>query len=174
MYIRRDFLAYNPVLMNNSTIKILIADDDVNDAALLKEAIKDILPSANCIHVPDGVAALNYIKTNFEPDLVFLDLNMPLKNGINCLKDIFNLELLPDTPIVIYSTSKNIKDIDEAYKYGASFYIIKPTPFKELSKLIKLAITLLGKPKSERVDKANFVLREGKPDKKDDFQSYRY
>jgi CheY-like chemotaxis protein len=148
--------------MTNSTINILIADDDKDDALLLTEAIQDILPSANCIHVVDGIAALRHIKTNVEPDLVFLDLNMPLKNGINCLKDISNLDLLPNTPIVIYSTSKNMKDIDEAYKYGASFYIIKPASFKELCKIIKLAITILGKPKGERVDKANFVLKEGK------------
>jgi DNA-binding NtrC family response regulator len=148
--------------MNRSTINILIADDDRDDALLLTEAVHDILPSANCIHVLDGIAALRHIKTNVEPDLVFLDLNMPLKNGLNCLKDISNLDLLPDTPIVIYSTSRNIRDIDESYKYGASFYIIKPASFRELCKIIKLAITLLGKPKSERVEKSNFVLKEGK------------
>jgi DNA-binding NtrC family response regulator len=148
--------------MNRSTINILIADDDRDDALLLTEAVHDILPSANCIHVLDGIAALRHIKTNVEPDLVFLDLNMPLKNGLNCLKDISNLDLLPNTPIVIYSTSRNIRDIDESYKYGASFYIIKPASFRELCKIIKLAITLLGKPKSERVEKSNFVLKEGK------------
>jgi CheY-like chemotaxis protein len=148
--------------MRNPSINILIADDDRDDALLLTEALQDILPSSNCIHVTDGIAALRHIKTNVEPDLVFLDLNMPLKNGINCLKDIYNLELLPNTPIVIYSTSKNIKDIDEAYNYGAAFYIIKPTAFRELCKVVKLAITILGKPKSERVEKSNFVLQEGK------------
>ncbi len=148
--------------MTNSMINILIADDDKDDAALLSEALKDILPSCNCIHVRDGIAALRHIKTEATPDLLFLDLNMPLKNGINCLKDISNLELLPDTPTLIYSTSKNIKDIDEAYKYGAAFYIIKPDSFRELCKVIKLAIKILGKPKSERVNKANFVLQQGK------------
>ncbi|GEO07589.1 response regulator [Segetibacter aerophilus] len=146
--------------MNSSSINILIADDDNDDAQLLSEAILNILPSGKCSHVVDGIAALRHIKTNVEPDLVFLDLNMPLKNGINCLKDIYNLDLLPNTPIVIYSTSKNIKDIEDAYKYGASFYIVKPASFKELCKIIKLAITILGKPKSERVEKSNFVLRE--------------
>ncbi|MCW3078945.1 response regulator [Segetibacter sp.] len=146
--------------MQDSRINILIADDDKDDALLLTEAILDILPSGQCTHVIDGIAALRHIKTSVEPDLVFLDLNMPLKNGINCLKDIFNLDLLPNTPIIIYSTSKNMKDIDDAYTYGASFYIVKPASFRELCKIIKLAITILGKPKSERVEKSNFVLRE--------------
>ena len=141
---------------------ILIADDDSDDASFLAEAIQHILPSAKCVHVRDGIAALRHIKTNAKPDLVFLDLNMPLKNGIDCLKDISNLELLPDTPIVIYSTSQNIKDIDQAYKYNASFYIIKPSSFTELCKVISTAIVFLGKPRGERVEKANFVLKEGK------------
>ena len=146
--------------MNNSSINVLIADDDKDDVALISEAIQEILPSCNCIHTPDGIAALRYIRTGDKPDLVFLDLNMPLKNGLNCLKDISNLDLLPNTPIIIYSTSKNMKDIDEAYRYGASFYIIKPASFRDLCKVIKLAITKLGKPKSERVNKADFVLKE--------------
>jgi CheY-like chemotaxis protein len=146
----------------SNLINILIADDDKDDALMLAEALQDILPSCNCITVPDGIAALRFIKTNVAPELVFLDLNMPLKNGINCLKDIYNLNLLPNTPIVIYSTSKNIKDINDSYEYGASFYIVKPASYVELTRLIKRAITILGKPKHERADKSNFVLREAK------------
>jgi CheY-like chemotaxis protein len=148
--------------MESSNISILLADDDKDDAELLEKAIKSALPSSCCHHVPDGIAALRYIKTESEPNLVFLDLNMPLKNGINCLKDIHNQEMLPDTPVIIYSTSKNIKDINDAYEFGASYYIIKPTSFLELCKIITNAVTVLGKPKSERVEKANFVLMEGK------------
>src|SRR3954468_9175378 len=102
--------------------KVLIADDDYDDVELLKEALETVLPSAEFVSVPDGIAALRHIKTAPKPDIVFLDLNMPLKNGLNCLKDIFNLELLPGIPIIIYSTSNNIKDIDEAYKHNAFFY----------------------------------------------------
>jgi CheY-like chemotaxis protein len=129
---------------------------------MLTEALHEILPSSNCIHVLDGIAALRFIKTNVHPDLVFLDLNMPLKNGLNCLKDIYNLNLLPNTPIVIYSTSKNIKDINDCYEYGASFYIVKPESYVELTRIIKRAIAILGKPKHERAEKSNFVLRESK------------
>jgi DNA-binding NtrC family response regulator len=146
--------------MANTSITILIADDDRDDALLLTEALQDLLPSGNCIHVTDGIAVLRYIKTNVKPELVFLDLNMPLKNGIDCLKDISNLDLLPNTPIIIYSTSINIRDIDQAYKYGASYYIIKPTSFNELRKIIMQAMVILDRPGSERVEKSKFVLQE--------------
>lgn len=148
--------------MNTSSINILIADDDKDDALLLTEALHDILPSSNCIHTTDGIAALRFLKTNPQTDLVFLDLNMPLKNGINCLKDISSLNLLPNTPVVIYSTSDNTQDIDQSYKFGAKFYIVKPASFNELKRIIKRAITILGKPVSEMVDKSGFVLQENK------------
>jgi CheY-like chemotaxis protein len=148
--------------MTNKPIKVLIADDDKDDADLLKEALEDALPSTNIVHVPDGIAALREIKTGLRPELVFLDLNMPLKNGLYCLKDIYNLELLPDTPIFIYSTSNNIKDINEAYRHDAAFYIIKPPSFKMLCEIIKRALAILEKPVPGRVDKAGFVLSETK------------
>lgn len=148
--------------MNPNSINILISDDDRDDVRLITEALQDILPSCNCIEARDGVAALNFIKSNVHPDLVFLDLNMPLKNGITCLKEIYHHNLLPDTPIVIYSTSKDMSDIDESYKYGARFYIVKPASFTELKRIIKRAISILGKPLAERVDKANFVLMESR------------
>jgi CheY-like chemotaxis protein len=148
--------------MNPNSINILIADDDKDDFKLITEALQDVLPSCNCIQTKDGVAALRFIQSNILPDLVFLDLNMPLKNGISCLKDIQDLKLLPNTPIVIYSPSKEIDDIDESYKYGAKFYIVKPTSFSELKRIIKRAIFILGKPLAESADKSNFVLTESR------------
>lgn len=148
--------------MNTSSLNILIADDDNDDASLLTEALQDILPSCNCIYAADGIAAIGFIKNNPAPDLVFLDLNMPLRNGLNCLKDISSSNLLPATPVVIYSTSQNIKEIDQSYQYGAKFYIVKPSSFSELKRIIKRAISILGTPPAERYDKSNFVLQEAK------------
>jgi DNA-binding NtrC family response regulator len=146
--------------MNTSSVNILIADDDGEDALLLTEALQDILPSCKCVHTKDGVSALRCIKNDATPDIVFLDLNLPLKNGIHCLKDIHHLNLLPTTPIIIYSTSQNIKDIKVADEFGAAFYIVKPYSFNELNKIISRAIELLGRPNGERLNKSDFVLRE--------------
>ncbi|MDB5191372.1 MAG: rcp1 2, partial [Segetibacter sp.] len=139
---------------------ILIADDDADDVSMLVEALKNILPSCRCYIAAHGIACLNHVRTNVKLDLVFLDLNMPLKNGIDCLRDMYNERLLSHTPVVIYSTSLDLEQAEDAYKYGAQFYIVKPTSPKGLNKIIQRAITILGKPIEERVDKANFVLRE--------------
>jgi DNA-binding NtrC family response regulator len=146
--------------MNNSSVNILIAEDDWDDALMLTEALQDNLPSCNCIYKTDGNSALRSIKTEATPDIVFLDLNLPLKNGIHCLKDIHHRNLLPTTPVIIFSTSQNIKDIKVADEYGAAFYIVKPSSFKELNKIISRAIELLGRPNGEKLNKSDFVLRE--------------
>jgi CheY-like chemotaxis protein len=146
----------------NKLLNILIADDDSDDIAFLSEAVEVVLPLANIVAVKDGVAALRYIKTSAPPDIIFLDLNMPLKNGLEVLKDVYNHELLTHTPIVIYSTSNKLKDIDEAYNCNASFYLIKPASFKELSRIIKAVLAYLLDGKNERVGKTDFVLSETK------------
>lgn len=148
--------------MNSPLINILIADDDKDDAEFLTEAIQTVLPSADIVCQKDGIAALRYVKVSTPPHVLFLDLNMPLKNGLEVLKDIHNHQLLPDTPVVIYSTSNKLKDIDEAYNHNAAFYIVKPASFKELSKIIKYVIKFVLDPERKRVPKTDFVLNETK------------
>ncbi|MDB5190597.1 MAG: rcp1 2 [Segetibacter sp.] len=150
-------------MIKPSSVNILITDDDRDDALLLQEALLKVIPSANCFHVSDGLAALRHIKTEVEPDLVFLDLNMPMKGGISCLHEIYSGQLLPNTPIVIYSTSINVEDIDNAYKFGASFYIVKPDKFITLCQVINYIYPLLAG--THQVDKAKFVLTEAILDK---------
>lgn len=145
--------------MNSSKIKILIANSDHDDAELWVTCLKEIIPNFDIIRATDGVQCLRYLKTISSPDLVFLDLNLPLKNGIECLRDIRNEELLKDTPIIVYASSKNIRDIDAAYKFGARFYLVKPDTFGKFIKLLKSVFTLLGESVRKQLDKTNFVIR---------------
>jgi CheY-like chemotaxis protein len=147
--------------MNRPSRTILIVDDDKEDVLWLTEVIRDINPSYLCRFEQDEVAALRFMKSSPAPDLVFLDLNMPLKNGIECLRDIHNYNLLPGTPIVIYSTAANIKEIDLAYKYGAARYIVKPNNEKQLKCFVEQALSVIDRHLNEKIDKAEFVLMEG-------------
>ncbi len=79
--------------MSNFKLNILIAEDDKDDAEMLIEALRSVLPSGNCIVTKNGIECLRYLKTHDAPDLVFLDLNMPLKNGISTHGDIYNEDL---------------------------------------------------------------------------------
>lgn len=78
------------------------------------------------------------------PDIIFLDMNMPVKNGIECLCEIRNSERLKDVPVVILSTSIASNLLDSACKNGASLYVQKPTSFSNLVDVIERSLALRG------------------------------
>ena len=128
--------------MNNSSLKILIADDDEDDALLLAEALLDHLPSCQCIHATNGLDALNYIKANVNPDIVFLDLNMPCKNGLECLTEIRKEPRLSNLPIIVYSSSTNMVDIHRSYIHKADLYMVKPFNTEHLKNALQSILNM--------------------------------
>jgi CheY-like chemotaxis protein len=105
---------------------ILIAEDDKDDYMPFEEALIQISSTSNIVRAKNGLTCITYLKTQDKPDLIFLDLNIPLKNGLDCLLFIKDTDSLKDIPVVIYSTSHYIKDIDACYKNEAHYYIVKP------------------------------------------------
>jgi CheY-like chemotaxis protein len=124
---------------------ILVADDDNDDQYMIRQAFSSINPDENIQTVNDGVELLDYLHRRNRfcqdrlpvPKVILLDLNMPKKDGRECLKEIKSLPSLKKIPIVIYSTSSNPDDIRFAYENGASSYIIKPYSYHELVKLME-------------------------------------
>lgn len=90
-------------------VNILIAEDDKDDFLLLREAIENVLPKFNITHSRDGKEFLQAMDDGPEPDLVFLDLNMPYKSGVECLIEFRKRDGLQQTPVIIYSTSSHLK-----------------------------------------------------------------
>ncbi|MBA2612075.1 MAG: response regulator [Bacteroidetes bacterium] len=125
---------------------ILIADDDIDDQYMIKQAFTTINLNENIKTVNDGVELLDYLhkKGKYKdvetlcPKIILLDLNMPKKDGRECLKEIKSSAKLNKIPIVIYSTSSNPDDISYAYELGASSYITKPYSYQELVKIMEI------------------------------------
>jgi CheY-like chemotaxis protein len=125
---------------------ILIADDDIDDQYMIKQAFASINLTENVQTVNDGVELLDYLHKkgkykNIEtlcPKIILLDLNMPKKDGRDCLKEIKANSKFNRIPIVIYSTSSNPDDITYAYELGASSYITKPYSYQELVKIMEV------------------------------------
>jgi len=120
--------------MEDNVLHILLADDDADDRLFFKDAMEEIKIMTNVSFVNDGLQLMNYLN---QPDIklphvVFLDLNMPIKSGMECLKEIRGNDCLRDLTIVIYSTSGSEKDIEDAFVYGANIYIKKPNDFSKL------------------------------------------
>lgn len=111
---------------------ILYADDDLDDRELVTEALMTIDPSISCVSVCDGRQLINTLKrTERLPDLILLDINMPVMNGRECLIEVKKDLRFCDVPIIVYSTTDNLNEIGLFYKLGAMF-MRKPNSFKEL------------------------------------------
>jgi len=124
--------------------KILMADDDKDDQELFKEAVSKTNIPAEVTTVDNGKELMKNLKDESQPnpDIIFLDINMPLKNGRECLEEIKNDENLKDIPTVIYTTSTDDKDIKDTFKTGANLYLAKPNSFNALVLLLKKIFTL--------------------------------
>lgn len=141
-------------------VNILIAEDDTDDFLLLREAIEEVLPKFNMWHCKDGKQVIQKLDENIMPDLIFLDLNMPKKNGIDCLIDIRSRQKLRSTPVIIYSTSVNFEDIDACYKNGCTLYLVKPVSYKDLVTQVKKIFFRIGLPKKDLQSKEMFVVKK--------------
>ena len=90
--------------------RVVLADDDPDHGYLFEIVLKQVDPSKHLTIVKDGEALMNFLETNV-PDLLFLDLNMPCKNGFECLEEIKQTPRLQHLPIVVYSSSTHMTDI---------------------------------------------------------------
>ena len=148
----------SPVPKQN-TFSILLADDDIDDCQLFNDAIVELDSSFSLTSLHNGEQLMKFLNTSEElPDILFLDLNMPRKNGIQCLSEIKGSERLRHLPVVIISTSFEQKIIDLLYKSGAMFYLRKPNEFSRLKKLIDDAIILTEQKRCTQPSIEEYVL----------------
>jgi CheY-like chemotaxis protein len=130
--------------MNLKQLKILLADDDSDDCLFFRKALEELLLPAHLTTVPDGEQLMNYLSENSEnlPDILFLDISMPRKNGLDCLSEIKQNKKLKDLPVVILSTSNSKDTISMVFEIGAHVYIHKPGDFTQLKQVIHHALPI--------------------------------
>ena len=139
--------------------QILLAEDDADDRELFKEALLLVDPSIRLAMVDNGEKLMSHLKTSTViPDYIFLDLNMPRKNGKECLAEIRQNDQTLGVPVIIYTTSASLIDIEETFRAGASCFVRKPSTFNELTTLLKKLISSSSHLFSARAQKrSSFV-----------------
>ena len=138
---------------------ILLAEDDADDRELFLEAMFLVDPKIRVATVENGEKLMTHLKeSDIYPDCIFLDLNMPKKNGKECLVEIRTDEKTQKIPVVIYTTSFNRTDIDETFMRGATCFIRKPNSFKELTSLLAKYIASASVTPNSYKGKGNFLL----------------
>ncbi len=146
--------------MTEAPVNLLLADDDIDDCLFFKEALEELPVYSRLSTVNDGVQLMELLTAKQEmlPDLLFLDLNMPRKNGIDCLSEIKCNEKLQQLPVIIYSTSFDHQVVDKLYEKGAHHYIRKPGEFSNLKKVILKALTITTQ-KDTAPARENFIIQ---------------
>ena len=126
-------------------VKVVLADDDQDDQEIFSEALDAAKIPANLTVVEDGQELIDHLKDKTEPnpDIIFTDINMPSKGGKEALAEIKKDEDLKDIPIVVLSTSKNPKDIEDTLNKGANLYVQKPNSFHNFILVLKKIFQLL-------------------------------
>lgn len=129
-----------------SQVPILIADDDIDDCEMIKEALQESR-LLNALHfVNNGEELMDYLhhKAKFEdrkkyplPGLILLDLNMPKKDGREALKEIKLDPKLRQIPIVVFTTSQAEEDVFRTYNLGVNSFVTKPVAFDALVQIMK-------------------------------------
>lgn len=147
--------------MTKDFINITLADDDEDDRLFFTDAFDELKINTRVNTFKDGLELMNYLNdiNSVLPNILFLDINMPKKNGVECLLEIKKNERFRDIAIAIYSTSSSEEHIEETFVNGANIYIKKPNDFQTLKKILSDVVTLNWQYHTSGLNKDNFLLR---------------
>lgn len=119
-----------------------LIDDDVDDQEIFLSVMEDIAPSIHCVTAMNGQEAIKKLSCEeVKPDVIFLDLNMPLMNGKQFLMARNEMDQLRHIPVIILTTTSDKPSIEETMELGAKDYITKPDKFSEWGRIIKQKLT---------------------------------
>ncbi len=133
-------------MIETTTIRpaqVLLVEDNQDDVELTLEALKDSKVRMDIHVVSNGIQAMAFLRQEGDyadkpfPDLVLLDLNLPLMDGREVLLEIRSDDRLTSVPVVVLTTSQNEADIDQAYRLHANCYITKPVDFEKFSDIVR-------------------------------------
>ena len=120
---------------------ILLAEDDAVVAELILHTLATMTPAPSVVHVRDGVEALDFLsirgayvnRTPGNPTVVLLDVKMPRLDGLEVLRQVKTNERLRTTPVVMFTSSQDERDVRESSQLGANAYIVKPVEFRRFA-----------------------------------------
>lgn len=142
-------------------MKVVLVDDDEDDRLLFKEAIEEIRIRTKLSVFDNGQELMDYLKLPniVIPHVIFLDLNMPVKNGIQCLKEIRSDKRFKDLIIAIYSTSSSDRDMEDTFMNGANIYINKPVSFDKLKEVVERVLQINWQYHTSNLNRETFLFK---------------
>lgn len=122
-------------------MEIFYADDDAEDREIFCDAIQQINPDIKVVLSKDGQEALEILRAQRPPDLIFLDINMPRVSGIECLAKLKSDDRLKAVPVIIYSTSRDKREEKKLALLGAAAFVSKENSFEKLKESLERVLS---------------------------------
>lgn len=146
-------------------LRILLVDDDQDDCDLFRDALEEsgITTTLDVAHEGSHIMEILTRHESALPHLIFLDMNMPLVSGTECLREIRRASFLNSIPVIIFSTSCTAIDVEETFRSGANLYIQKPSGFQPLVETLKKVMKLDWRKYLSERNRSNFVIAERVP-----------
>ncbi|MFS4446525.1 response regulator [Maribacter sp. 2307UL18-2] len=140
---------------------VILADDDPDDRELFRDAVAEIDAEVRIMILEDGMGLMDYLTAENAklPDILFLDINMPLKDGFDCLREIRASERLKELCVIMFSTSYGRYDVDKSYDLGADGYIQKPFTQVEMLNVLQRTLETDWKDPCAALDRHSFVIQ---------------
>ncbi len=120
--------------------QILLAEDDDDDSLFFVNALKENPEPLEVIRSRHGIELMEQLDTDIEPSMLFLDMNMPRKNGTQCLKEIRLSGRHQLLPVIVFSTSSTVEIVRTMFDAGANAYIVKPNDFELWKTVLNRAV----------------------------------
>lgn len=115
---------------------VVIADDDIDDFKFLSSAIAELELTVVITRAENGEVLIKVLNERI-PDILFLDILMPIKDGKECLKEIRSNKRFDSLPIIMYTSLRDLETIEFCYREGSNLYICKPNTYRELLQVLK-------------------------------------
>jgi CheY-like chemotaxis protein len=145
--------------MQDEKLHIILAEDDRDDQLFFKVAFEDLKMDYTLTICNDGVEVMNYLNSlNDIPHIIFLDLQMPGKNGMECLKEIRGNSKYRDVAVAIYTSLASAENHEETFISGANVFIKKPRELSQLKKILLEVIYINWQYMSDGLNKENFMI----------------
>lgn len=121
-----------------ATRNCFLIDNDAEDTEIFTLAMQEVDETINCSFARNGVQALKQLidDETFTPSMIFIDMNMPLMNGLECIKELRQIHRLNKVNIYMYSTGGDPMLARQAIDSGATDFIEKPSSFTKLKQLL--------------------------------------
>ena len=142
---------------NNEKMDLLLAEDDIDDVLSFELAMKEMSFSYILRNAVNGDLLFDLLKERI-PDILFLDILMPCKEGTACVIEIRKNKEYNNMPVIMYTSMKSPDYIDECYKNGANFYLVKSNSIHELAENLKKIFSIDWKNLMYYPPKHQFVL----------------